>query len=263
MDRHAHALIVADGDMDAAALVRLAAGPGRTDGLGRMVAHPAATDSAATDPAAVPSGRPMIVAADGGAARCLAAGLRPDIVVGDFDSLPAAAQARLRDLGVEMVTAEPDKDESDTELCLLVALRRAATRITILGALGILRPEHSIANLLLLADARFDDVELAIEGHGSRTWRVGTPDGPGEARIEGGAGDYVSLFALDRRVEGVRTDGLRFPLRDEALLLGPSRGLSNELTADRGRVTTRRGRLLVVHTDRSVEAGPRPGAEEA
>jgi thiamine pyrophosphokinase len=51
-------------------------------------------------------------------------------------------------------------------------------------------------------------------------------------------------------VAGVRTDGLRFPLHDETLAVGPSRGLSNELLDGQARVTTERGRLLVIHTRR-------------
>jgi thiamine pyrophosphokinase len=235
MNDRAHVLVVADGEVDREALVRLSAAP---------------------------DGQPMVIAADGGAARCLSAGVRPDLVVGDFDSLPSEAQAALRELGVTMQTASMDKDESDTELCLLAALQHAASRITILGALGLVRPEHSIANLLLLADPRFDKVELAIVGHGSRTWRIGTVDGPGEADIVGSVGDYVSLFALDAHVDGIHTEGLRFALRNAALPLGPSLGLSNELSEDRARVTTRRGRLLVVHTDRGVEGGtPRQPGE--
>lgn len=234
MNDRAHVLVVADGEVDREALVRLSTAP---------------------------DGRPLVIAADGGAARCLSAGVRPDLVVGDFDSLPSDAQLALRDLGVELQTAAVDKDESDTELCLLAALQHAASRITILGALGIVRPEHSIANLLLLADPRFDEVELAIVGHGSRTWRIGTVDGPGEAGIVGTVGDFVSLFALDPNVDGVHTEGLRFALRDASLPMGRSLGLSNELGDDRARVTTRRGRLLVVHTDRQVERGTvrRPG----
>jgi thiamine pyrophosphokinase len=199
--------------------------------------------------------RPWVIAADGGAARCLAAGVRPDLVVGDLDSLPDEARARLRELGVEVRAASPDKDESDMELCLLVTLEQAVPRVTILGALGLVRPEHSFANLLLLADPRFDGLDMAIVGHGSRTWRIGTEDGPGEARVEGAPGDHVSLLPLDARVEGVRTDGLRFLLHDETLPLGPSRGLSNEMLGDRAHVSTRRGRLLVVHTDRQAESG--------
>ncbi len=220
-----HALVIADGDVDLALLRSMAA------------AAPA----------------PLLIAADGGAAHVLQAGLSPDIVVGDFDSLAEAERLRLKASGVELRVAERDKDESDMELSLLSALEMRATRITILGALGVTRPEHSLANLLLLADPRLDGIEVAIAGRGSRIWRIGTAAGPGEAHIEGQPADYVSLFAIDPEVSGVSTDGLRFPLAAETLRLGPSRGLSNELVGPRARVTTRRGRLLVVHTDRDQE----------
>ena len=227
-----HVLVVAAGDVDTSVL-----------------AECAAADE-----------RPRLIAADGGAARALAAGLVPDLVVGDFDSLAAADRARLVGLGVELRPAAPDKDESDMELCLLSALEDGATRVTIVGAMGLVRPEHYVANILLLADPRLDGVEVVIAGRGSRLWRIGSTDGSAETRIEGQPGDFVSLFPLDSTVIGVTTEGLRFPLTDERLLLGPSRGLSNELITDRARVITRRGRLLVIHTRRpSADAEPRGG----
>lgn len=223
-----HVLVVADGDVDARELVTWA--------------MPAASG---------PANRPLIVAADGGAARCLSAGVRPDIVVGDFDSLAPSERARLGELGIELQVADPDKDESDMELSLLAALATGSPRIIILGALGIVRPEHSIANILLLADPRLDGLDVAVVGHGSRMARIGTARGPGEAAITGVAGDFVSLFPLGAAVDGVVTEGLRFPLMDERLPLGPSRGLSNELLGATASVRTRRGCLLVVQTARA------------
>ncbi len=231
MAAHKHVLVVADGDVDVPLLVELAAA----------------------------SDEPRLIAADGGAARVLDAGLIPDIVVGDFDSLSADGRARLESLGVELRAADRDKDESDMELCLLTALESGAQRITILGALGLVRPEHSVANLLLLADPRLDGLEVAIVGRGSRITRSGSADAPGETTISGQPGDFVSLFPLEHAVEGVTTTGLRFSLTDKTLPLGPSRGLSNELDASAARVTTRRGRLLVIHTARSMADVPATG----
>jgi thiamine pyrophosphokinase len=197
--------------------------------------------------------RPLILAADGGAARCLAADVRPDLVIGDLDSLAAGSLAHLAALGVAVHRADVAKDESDLELCLSEALGLGARTITILGGLGVERPEHSIANVLLLADPRLDGCDVTLLGHGARIWRIGGAAGPGHCDIEGEPADYVSLFALGGTVEGVRTEGLRFPLHDESLPVGPSRGLSNELVGRRASVATRRGRLLVVHTLRSAE----------
>lgn len=228
-----HALVVADGDVDAALLAELVAVP---------------------EP-------PLLIAADGGAERVLAAGLTPDVVVGDFDSLTPDGRWRLERLGVEVRVAEPDKDESDMELCLLAALEAGVGRITMLGALGLVRPEHSVANLLLLADPRLDGIEIAIAGRGSRITRIGTVDGPGEAGIKGEPGDFISLLPIGGAVEGATTTGLRFGLTDEILPLGPSRGLSNELLGTEARVTTRRGQLIVIHTHRSMsDASPTGGS---
>ena len=225
-----HVLVIADGDVDESLLGTLAAEAGVA-----------------------------LVAADGGAGRVLRAGLVPDVVVGDFDSLSGDDRARLEELGAELRVASPDKDQSDTELCLLTALELGASRVTVLGAFGLVRPEHSVANLMLLADPRFDGLDLALAGRGSRVVRRGTVDGPARIELEGEPGDFVSLFPLGEVVEGVVTDGLRFPLTDEALPLGSSRGLSNELLAGRARVTARRGRLLVIHTRRSMADAPATG----
>jgi thiamine pyrophosphokinase len=218
-----HVVVVADGDVDA---VRLAS---------------------------LTYEEPLVVAADGGASKVLAAGIRPDIVVGDGDSLRAEERARLEALGVDIRDAHPDKNESDTELCLMAAVEMGATRISILGALGGERPEHTVANLLLLADPRLDGIEVEILSGNSRLTRIGGRDRAGLVQIEGRPGDYVSLFPLDGSVIGVRTEGLRFELRGETLTVGPTRGLSNEMLEVRARVASERGQLMVVHTGRSIK----------
>jgi thiamine pyrophosphokinase len=226
-----HAIVVANGDAD----------PTRLQAL------------IDTDP------RPLLIAADGGARAVLEVGFLPDLVVGDGDSLTAADRDRLVAAGVELRLASPDKDESDTELCLLAAIEAGAARITIHGAFGGDRPEHTIANLLLLADPRLDGREVALHADGSRITRIGADDGGGRLDIVGAPGDYVSLFAVGGPVTGVRTTGLRFPLADETLTVGPTRGLSNELEGHDARVETRRGRLLVVVTPRETTT---PRADE-
>jgi thiamine pyrophosphokinase len=222
----AHALVVADGDVEPGSLAALVAGtPGIT-----------------------------LIGADGGAGRVLAAGLVPDLVIGDLDSLSSADRLRLEALGVEIRVAARDKDESDMELSLLAALEAGARDITIVGALGLIRPEHGIANVHLLAHPVLDGAVVTIVGRGTRLSRIGTEHGPGERLLEGSAGDYVSLLPLDGAVQGVTTEGLRFLLAEATLPLGPTRGLSNRMTGTTARVTCRSGRLLIVQTDASAES---------
>jgi thiamine pyrophosphokinase len=200
------------------------------------------------------AGRPYVLAADAGARRALDAGVIPDLVVGDGDSLGPAAVEELRSRGIRVEVAPVDKDESDTELCLRAAVDRGARVVRIVGALGGGRVEHAVANLLLLAHPMLDGIDVAIVAPPSVIRRAGTAGGPGSLALAGRPGDHVSLLAVDTVVEGVRTDGLRFPLRGEPLRPGPARGLSNELTGTAATVTTGRGRLLVIHTARTHPA---------
>ena len=93
---------------------------------------------------------PLVIAADGGALKAELLGLRPDVVIGDLDSLSQGKLAELEATGAEVVRHPMDKDASDTELAVLEAVRRGATEIVIVAALGGLRFDHALANVLLL-----------------------------------------------------------------------------------------------------------------
>jgi thiamine pyrophosphokinase len=188
---------------------------------------------------------PLVIAADGGLRKAEQLGLRPDVVVGDGDSLAPARLAELVETGVECHLHPADKDASDTELALRLALARGASRIVVLGALGGLRFEHALANVLLLALPEL--VGCAAELRDGRTVVRLIEDG-GSLELRAGDGRLVSLLPLSEVADGVTTHGLRFPLHNEPLKQGPSRGLSNELVAEIGLVTLRRGRLVVVQT---------------
>ena len=72
--------------------------------------------------------------------------------------------------------------------------------------------------------------------------------GPGRTDLGGRTGDLVSLFPFGGDAAGLTTDGLRYPLRDEALPSGPSRGLSNVRESGAAVLIVGSGRILVVET---------------
>lgn len=192
-----------------------------------------------------------VVAADGGARHAAALGLRIDHWVGDGDSLGEAGRAALAADGVPIDLVPTDKDESDTELAILAALARRPRAITILGALGGPRLDHALANLALLGmpALRGLDVRLIAADARVRVLIAPTPDGvPDRLELTGRAGDLVTLLPIGGDAVGVTTTGLAFPLDDETLLTGRTRGLSNRRTTETATVVLREGRLLVVET---------------
>src|SRR6266576_984195 len=85
----------------------------------------------------------LFIAADSGAETALQYGCTPRIVVGDFDSLDGSVLEELGKQGSQVRRAAVGKDEADTELAVQVALGEGATRITLAGALGGARFDHT------------------------------------------------------------------------------------------------------------------------
>jgi thiamine pyrophosphokinase len=190
------------------------------------------------------------LAADGGARNAREQlGRAPQVVVGDLDSLDGATRAWLEANRAEFIQHPVAKDETDLELALNLAATRGAARITLLGAVGG-RADQFIANVLLLTRTP----NLVIAGATSELWAA-----TGHAAIEGNAGDTVSLIPIDARVEGIVTRELEYPLRDEDLERGTTRGVSNRMLADRAEVSWRKGLLLIVHL---LDGGRAPVLEQ-
>jgi thiamine pyrophosphokinase len=190
-----------------------------------------------------------VIAADSGWTRARAIGLEPDLLVGDLDSLDPAAVADVEADGVPIRRHPVAKDASDTELAVLEAAHRGATRITVLGALGGPRLDHALANVWLLAHPTLAALDLVLLDAGARVSVLVAPDVDGRpvTRVLPGPVDaLISLFPLGGDADGITTHGLRYPLADEPLRTGPARGLSNVRASADAAVTLRRGRLLIV-----------------
>ncbi|MGZ8514309.1 MAG: thiamine diphosphokinase [Candidatus Limnocylindrales bacterium] len=199
----------------------------------------------------------LVIAADGGARHAEALRVSIDVWVGDGDSIEPVLLERLEATGVRLERSRPDKDESDTELAVLAALRRGADGLVIVGALGGERIDHSLANIGLLGLPALAELPAVLVDARSRVSLVQAPGPRGEpvARtLEGRPGDIVSLLPLGPGVVGVTTTGLAYPLRDEPLPEGPARGLSNVRAEASASVTVRSGLLLIVESPARLSA---------
>lgn len=182
----------------------------------------------------------VVIAADSGIDAAHALGLRVDIAVGDFDSVSPDALQRVIDDGATVRRHPEAKDATDLELALDAALALRPARVLVVGGHGG-RLDHFLANALLLAATAYEGVELVAQMGPARVTVVRT-----SAQLTGAAGDLVTLLAVNGPAVGVTTDGLIYPLRDEDLPPGGTRGVSNELVADRAAVRLRGGVLIAV-----------------
>jgi thiamine pyrophosphokinase len=184
----------------------------------------------------------FVIAADSGFDLARAIGLDVDLVVGDLDSLSPAGMTLVerRDIPVERHPAA--KDLTDLALALDAAAARAPDRVLVLGGHGG-RLDHLLANALLLASPAYDAFAL-VARMGEATVTVVRHD----TTITGEPGELVSLLPAHGVAAGVSTEGLLFPLRDEDLHPGSTRGVSNQLTSSSARIQVRAGVLLAVQT---------------
>ncbi len=184
----------------------------------------------------------LLVAADGGADALARIGLLPSLLVGDLDSISPAVLQDLRSRGVEVLSLPTAKDETDTEAALRAAVGRGATDVTVFNGLGGPRLDHLLGNLVLLTATWLAPIRVTLVDEHHEVFLV-----KGDSAVAGRRGDVVSLLPLTSVVEDVRTEGLLYALHSEPLLQGQTRGVSNEMTGDRARVTHGSGALLLIH----------------
>ena len=184
-----------------------------------------------------------LIAADGGAMHCRRLGVQPDTIVGDLDSLPPAEVDYWRGKGVDFKRFDHRKDETDLELALLLAQDLEMDEAVVLGAFGN-RWDHTFANVFLSAYHNLGHLNVTFWHDGMWLYLVRQT-----RQIHGQPGQIVSLLPLKGDAHGVSTEGLDYPLDDETLIFGASRGVSNVLLGQTAMVSLREGMLLCFVTD--------------
>jgi thiamine pyrophosphokinase len=180
-------------------------------------------------------GMDVVVAADSGYDHCRAAGLLPDLVVGDMDSL--SDPSLLDGLPAASVMRFPrDKDETDTEIGMRLLFEKGCRELTIAGGGGG-RIDH-LLGVAALFERENPPLRWLTDHEDIRLVRE-------EATLDGCTGATISVFPLALGAADMHSEGLYWPLDGLAFPRGAA-GISNRAVADRVRITVGRGRLLVI-----------------
>jgi len=184
----------------------------------------------------------LIIAVDGGTLHCRSLGIKPDIIIGDFDSLDTHEVTVYRQAGVEMIQYPSHKNETDLELALQLALKRSVSEVFIIAALGA-RWDMSIANILLMTHPMFSGLIIHLMD-GIQEFRI--LRSAEQVDLYGQPGDIISLIPLAGDAQGITTRGLEYPLNNETLYFGSPRGISNVFIQNHACIELRQGILLCI-----------------
>ena len=199
----------------------------------------------AVDPARItehPKSGDLLIAADSGYENAQKLGVTPTVLLGDFDSLGEQKLKKVPD-STEILRVPVEKDRTDTQLAVDVALVRGATEIVIIGGLSG-RFDHSLSNLAILERLHEHGVSAVINDGFNRARFVKN----GGALIGRSAFTYLSLIAADPVVKGVTVKGCKYPLENARLTRDCQFAVSNEMTGNCALVEVRRGGVYIIES---------------
>lgn len=187
-----------------------------------------------------------IIAADAGLNTLHAMGMKPDVILGDFDSVkPEWLSDYQNDESIHFERFPAHKDYTDMELAVDMAIQLGAEEILIFGATGT-RLDHVIGNIFSLQrpmeqgiTAKLLDPHNVIQLLGPGAYTVNASELPGK---------YVSFLPYTECVTGISLTGFLYPLHEYEMVKGTTLGISNELASDQACVSFREGILVFIQS---------------
>lgn len=177
----------------------------------------------------------LIIAADGGYSTLKKLNIKPDLVVGDFDSLGSVPEN-------ENIIKHPvKKDDTDTLLAIKTGLEKGFKTFIIYGAIGG-RLDHTVATIQSATYvAENGGIAYIYDGNYTVTAIKNS-----SIKFKNTANGYISVFALSGVAKGVTIDGLLYELNDAEITPCFPIGVSNEFTKKEGKITVSDGVLTII-----------------
>jgi thiamine pyrophosphokinase len=188
----------------------------------------------------------LVIAADSGLSHAALLGLSVTTAIGDFDSVSAEVLSQAEARGVEIVPYPVNKDATDLELALELAVTRGATHITMVSGGPGERLDHFLGEISVLT-ASFLSACQVVGFFGDTKVSVIRP--PVALTVFGSPSDLITLLPVTPEATGVTTTGLQYPLSNATLHAWRTRGVSNVLLEESAVVSLTEGVLLCVQPD--------------
>ncbi|MCL2057057.1 MAG: thiamine diphosphokinase [Oscillospiraceae bacterium] len=180
----------------------------------------------------------FIICADSGYNHCEKLSVKPDLLVGDFDSIGEIPA------GIPAITLPAEKDYTDTYIAAMEALRMNFSEVVFIG-IGGGRPDHTIANLQTMARLSRAGLRVSAADGKSEMFML---TAPGKLTVPKREGCLFSVFAFSDICRGVCISGAKYALDRYDLSFDDPRAVSNEFADTNPVVTLEEGTMLVAVT---------------
>ncbi|MDR1801933.1 MAG: thiamine diphosphokinase [Lachnospiraceae bacterium] len=172
-------------------------------------------------------------------------GIKPDYLVGDFDSVSEEIADYYRNkTRIPIREFNPQKDVSDTEIAVRMAMTLGGKKILILGATGG-RLDHLWANIQTLKVAFQAGADAEIIDSQNRIRLIKDVF---TLKKEDAFGKYFSVFPFGEAVYGVTIKGAKYNLDGKTLEFGNSLTVSNEIIGSELSISSSSGILIFMET---------------
>lgn len=178
----------------------------------------------------------FVIAADGGLETLRKFSIKPDITVGDFDSLGFVPD------GENVITLPVKKDVSDMYRASEIAVSKGFRELHFYGGMGG-RPDHTYANIAMLASLSQRGISAFLYSDDY----VITAITNGEFSFTAQKAGTVSVFSFTDTSEGVTERGLLYSLENTSLENSFPLGLSNSFTKQDGIISVKNGTLIIMY----------------
>jgi thiamine pyrophosphokinase len=184
----------------------------------------------------------IIIAADHGLNAADRLAIPVDFIVGDFDSVEDKILQKYREISTPIKTFPKEKDKTDTQIAIELALMHNPNKIAIVGATGS-RLDHVLANIHLLMLPMQVNIEACLIDSNNKIYLKNKSF---TIKKEEQYGEYVSLLPFSEKVTGLTLKGFKYPLHRITYSSGCSLGISNEIKEEEAWVELAEGTLLVI-----------------
>ena len=187
----------------------------------------------------------FMIVADSGMEFMRRVGLKPDMIIGDFDSVASETLAYFKEqTGIIFKELNPMKDDTDTEFAIRQAIGLGAKEITALGATGT-RLDHVLGNVALLGIGLQEQVDIQLVDAHNRIRMIDKAISLMKAEQ---FGNFVSLLPYSGEVKGVTLKGFKYPLENFTMGSFSSLGISNEIVEEKAEILFEEGILLIIES---------------